>query len=150
MCDPSGLPALVRSLVTRHEADRGPLLPILHDLQREAGHIPAAAVPLLARELNLSRADVHGVVTFYRDFTQSPSAGARVRVCRGEACQAVGADALAAYARTRLGAGAEDIFCLGNCALGPCVAAGGRTHGLVSPDRLDAIADEVAASPAAR
>ena len=91
----------VRRLVVRHGDDRGPLIPILHDLQHELGHVPPEAVALLAGELNLSRADVYGVVTFYRDFHDAP-ASATVRVCRGEACQAVGAEALAGQARARL------------------------------------------------
>src|SRR5215469_16120800 len=95
---------LVSRVVAKHKEDRGALLPILHDLQHELGYVPKDAVPLLATELNLSRADVHGVVTFYRDFRDAP-AGAYVRVCRGEACQAVGAEALAAHARARLGIG---------------------------------------------
>lgn len=134
----------VRRLAAKHKDDRGPLLPILHDLRREAGHIPPAAVPLLARELNLSRAEVHGVVTFYRDFRDfrdAPPPAASVRVCRGEACQAVGAEDLAARARTRLGDSAGHVFCLGNCALGPSVEAGGVTYGLVDSGRLDSLID---------
>lgn len=138
------LSEIVRRLAARHKDDRGPLLPILHDLRREAGHIPPAAVPLLARELNLSRAEVHGVVTFYRDFRDAPPPAASVRVCRGEACQAVGAEDLAARARTRLGDGAGHVFCLGNCALGPSVEAGGVTYGLVDSGRLDSLIDGLA------
>lgn len=134
------LPTLVRHLAARHKDDLGPLLPILHDLREETGHIPPAAVPLLAKELNLSRAEVHGVVTFYRDFREAAgteAAGTAVQVCRGEACQAVGAEALAAHARARLGDGVADVFCLGNCALGPSVHVGGMTHGLVDEGRLE-------------
>jgi formate dehydrogenase subunit gamma len=101
-----GLAQTVRDLVARHAGDRGPLIPVLHDLQHELGYVPPDAVPLLARELNLSRAEVYGVVTFYRDFRDTP-AGPRVRVCRGEACQAVGAEALAVQATARQGGGIE-------------------------------------------
>jgi formate dehydrogenase subunit gamma len=144
------LASLVRRLVAEHKDDRGALLPVLHDLQHELGYVPQDAVPLLARELNLSRADVHGVVTFYRDFRDAP-AGAHVRVCRGEACQAVGAEALAAHARARLGAGSrattdgpggthlDHVFCLGNCALGPSVEVNGMTYGRVDAARLDSL-----------
>jgi formate dehydrogenase subunit gamma len=143
------LAGLVRGLVERHAADRGPLIPVLHDLSRELGYVPPEAVPLLARELNLSRADVHGVVTFYRDFRDAP-AGAMVRVCRGEACQAVGAEALADQARVRLRTGfgelGEDgatrldhVFCLGNCALGPSVEVNGTVYGRVDAGQLDAL-----------
>jgi formate dehydrogenase subunit gamma len=141
---------LVQRLVAQHKADRGALLPILHDLQHELGYVPPDAVPLLARELNLSRADIHGVVTFYRDFLDAP-ARAHVRVCRGEACQAVGAEALAAHARARLGVGfgetaggpagtrLDHVFCLGNCALGPSVEVNGMTYGRVDAGKLDSL-----------
>lgn len=130
----------VRDLVARHAGDRGPLIPVLHDLRHELGHVPPDAVPLLARELNLSRAEVYGVVTFYRDFRDAP-AGPRVRVCRGEACQAVGAEALAAQAKARQGGGieADPVFCLGNCALGPSVEVNGIVHGRVSGEQLDTL-----------
>jgi formate dehydrogenase subunit gamma len=142
---------LVSRIVAKHKEDRGALMPILHDLQHELGYVPKDAVPLLARELNVSRADVHGVVTFYRDFRDAPAA-AHVRVCRGEACQAVGAEALAAHARARLGAGfgettgaspagtsLDHVFCLGNCALGPSVEVNGMTYGRVDAGRLDSL-----------
>jgi formate dehydrogenase subunit gamma len=145
------LAGLVQRLVGQHKEDRGALLPILHDLQHELGYIPADAVPLLAQALNVSRADVHGVVTFYRDFRDAP-AGAHVRVCRGEACQAVGAEELAAHARARLGVGfgqttggspdgtnLDQVFCLGNCALGPSVEVNGMTYGRVDAGKLDAL-----------
>lgn len=128
----SALTETVRRLVARHDGARGPLIPILHDLQHELGYVPPAAVPLLAGELNLSRAEVHGVVTFYRDFRDTPT-GSRVRVCRGEACQAVGAEALAGQAEARRGGGihVDHVFCLGNCALGPSVEVNGTVYGRV-------------------
>lgn len=143
------LAGLVHSLVERHAADRGPLLPVLHDLLRALGCVPPEAVPLLARELNLSRADVHGVVTFYRDFHDTP-ASATVRICRGEACQAVGAQDLADQARARMRAGfgervadgtarLEQVFCLGNCALGPSVEVNGTVYGRVDAGQLDTL-----------
>lgn len=139
---------LVHGIVERHKDERGPLLPILHELRHTAGFVPPEAVPILASELNLSRAEVYGVVTFYRDFRDRP-AGRVVRVCRAEACQAVGGEALAAHARARLGDGDgqvrfEEVFCLGNCALGPSVEADGKVHGLVGPDQLDALIDRAA------
>lgn len=135
----------VRGLVARHAGDRGPLIPVLHDLQHEFGYVPPEAVPLLAGELNLSRAEVYGVVTFYRDFRDAP-AGPLVRVCRGEACQSVGAEELAGQARARqAGARPEDavrvdqVFCLGNCALGPSVEVNGTVYGRVSAGQLDSL-----------
>ena len=143
------LVGLIHGLVERHAADRGPLIPVLHDLQHELGYVPPEAAALLAKELNLSRADVYGVVTFYRDFRDTP-APARVRVCRGEACQAVGAEALADQARTRLRTGfgelgidgatrLDHVFCLGNCALGPSVEVNGTVYGRVDADQLDTL-----------
>src|ERR1041384_863482 len=93
----------VRSAVAAHRDDRGPLLPILHDIQAQFGYVDPAVVPILAEELNLSRADVHGVISFYHDFRKEAAAGTHVRICRAEACQAAGADALVAHARDRLG-----------------------------------------------
>lgn len=128
-------------------------MPILHDVQEELGYVDPAVVPVLADALNLSVAEVHGVVTFYRDFRKAPPGRTRVRVCRAEACQSVGAEALAAHARQSLGVGfgettpddavsLDEVFCLGNCALGPSVQVGGRLHGRVSPARFDALLGE--------
>jgi formate dehydrogenase subunit gamma len=128
-------------------------MPILHDVQDELGHIDPAVVPVLADALNLSIAEVHGVVTFYRDFRSAPPGRTRVRVCRAEACQSLGAEALAAHARQRVGVGfgdttpdgavsLDEVFCLGNCALGPSVQVDDRLHGRVSPARFDALLGE--------
>ncbi|ODT99956.1 MAG: formate dehydrogenase subunit gamma [Pseudonocardia sp. SCN 72-86] len=133
-----------------HHGSRGALLPILHALQEELGHVPPSAVPVLADRLNLSTAEVHGVVTFYRDFRTTPPGRVTVRVCRAEACQAVGGEALMEHAAASLGVerggttadGAvtlDEVFCLGNCALGPAVQVGDRLHGRVTPARLDAL-----------
>jgi formate dehydrogenase subunit gamma len=121
----------------------GALLPMLHALQERFGFVHVDAVPMVAELLNLSRAEVHGVLSFYRDFRTSPPAGPTVRVCRAEACQAVGADALWAHAR-RVASGVEldDVFCLGNCALGPSVQVSGRLHGRVDSAMLDALLAE--------
>lgn len=140
----------MREIVAAHASRRGPLLPILHDINAEFGHVPADAVALLAGELNLSRAEVHGVVTFYRDFRAAPPGARTVRICRAEACQAVGAGALVEHARARTGLSPgetapdgsltlDEVFCLGNCALGPAVQVDGRLAGRVTPERLDAI-----------
>jgi formate dehydrogenase subunit gamma len=146
----------VRAVVTAHHGERGALLPILHGIQAEFGYVDEAVIPVLAEQLNLSRADVHGVVTFYHDFRRAPAGHAEVRVCRGEACQAVGAERLMAEAERRLGVPAgqtapdgsvtlEQVFCLGNCALGPSVQVNGRLYGRVAPDRLEALVTEAAA-----
>ena len=141
--------SVVRRVVAEHRGLRGALLPVLHAVQAELGHVPQEAIPVLADELNLSRADVHGVVTFYHDFRREPAGRTTVRICRAEACQALGADRLVNYAReTGLTLGetsadgsvtVEQVFCLGNCALGPSVEANGRLYGRVSPARLGSI-----------
>lgn len=140
----------MRAIVAAHRGEHGALLPILHAIQAECGYIDPEAIPVIAQELNLSRADVHGVVTFYKDFKQEEQGRTTVRICRAEACQAVGSEALARHAEARLGVGfgetttdreisLESVFCLGNCALGPSVQIGGRLYGRVDADRLDAL-----------
>jgi formate dehydrogenase subunit gamma len=128
----------------------GGLMPILHAIQEEIGYVPPDAVPIIATSLNLSRAEVHGVISFYHDFRSEPPGRHVMHVCRAESCQAVGADALLAHARERLGVqlhgtsadGAvtlEPVYCLGNCALSPAVMVDKNVYGRVSPARLDAI-----------
>ncbi len=140
----------VRLAVERHVSDRGPLMGVLHDVQARLGCIPSAAVPLVADALNLSRADVFGVVSFYRDFRAEPAGRRTVRICRAEACQSLGSDQLVDHASSRLGIalggtttdGAvtlEQVFCFGNCALGPSVEVDGRLYGRVDAARLDAL-----------
>lgn len=141
-----------RELVRRHEHARGPLLPVLHDLQGAFGCIDRRSIALVADTLNLSQAEVYGVVTFYADLRSEPAGSAVVRVCRGEACQAMGAEALVAHATEHLGIplgetaadGAvtlEQVFCLGNCALSPSVMIDGEVFGRVSPARFDQLVD---------
>ncbi|MCQ4207497.1 MULTISPECIES: NAD(P)H-dependent oxidoreductase subunit E [Streptomyces] len=141
--------SVVRRAAAAHRAERGALLPVLHAVQAELGCVPQEAIPVLADEFNLSRADVHGVVTFYHDFRREPAGRSTVRICRAEACQALGANRLVSYAReagTPVGETSADgavtveqVFCLGNCALGPSVEVDGRLHGRVSPERLGAL-----------
>lgn len=140
----------MRSAVATHRGDQGALLPILHDIQAEFGYVDKAAVPILAEELNLSRADVYGVISFYHDFRENPAAGTVVRICRAEACQANGAEALVEHAKTSLGTEVggtsrdrgvtlDQVFCFGNCALGPAVEVNGRLVGRVDATRLDTL-----------
>jgi formate dehydrogenase subunit gamma len=150
----------VRAIAQAHRLDRGPLLPILHDVQAQLGRIDAAAVAVISDELNLSRADVYGVVTFYHDFKQRPTGQATVQICRAEACQARGSDALVEHAKQRLGVGLgettpdgtvtlDQVFCLGNCALGPNVLvrngtpADAKLYGRVDAARFDDIVDRL-------
>jgi formate dehydrogenase subunit gamma len=140
----------VRLAVENHQGDRGPLMVMLHDIQATLGCIPSSAVPLLADALNLSRADVYGVVTFYKDFRAEPAGRRTVRICRAEACQSVGSEELVDRATQRLGVGLgdttgdgavtlEQVFCFGNCALGPSVEVDGRLYGRVDAARLESL-----------
>ncbi len=139
--------ALVRAIAAHHVDERGPLMPVLHEVAEELGHIAREDVEAIADVLNLSVAEVHGVVSFYHDFRTEPAPAHRVAVCRGEACQSVGAEALYDATRARagsLGADVEvaEVFCLGNCALGPSGTVDGRLHGRLSAQRLDALTED--------
>ena len=126
----------------------GALLPILHAIQNELGFIPAAVVPVVADELNLSRAEVHGVITYYHHFLTKLPGRHEVQVCRAEACQAMGADALVGHAEKRLGCvlhetradGAvslKPVYCLGLCAQSPALMIDGELHARVTPEKFD-------------
>ncbi|WP_299439723.1 formate dehydrogenase subunit gamma [uncultured Rhodospira sp.] len=140
-----------RAILAAYRAEPGALLPMLHALQETFGCIDAEAVPLLAEVLNLSRAEVHGVVTFYHVFRRTRPGRHVVKVCRAEACQAVGAESLLDHVRRSLavedgGTTADGaftlqvVYCLGNCALGPSVMVDETVHGRVTPARFDAVA----------
>lgn len=146
--DPAAVAAIVAAIVAARKTLPGALLPILHDVQDRLGFVPPAAVPLIADGLSLSRAEVHGVITYYHHFRQQPAGRCVVQLCRAEACQARGADALADHARRVLGCdfhgssadGAvtlEPVYCLGHCAVGPNMAIGERHHARVTPERFD-------------
>ncbi|TNH41307.1 formate dehydrogenase subunit gamma [Paracoccus haeundaensis] len=145
----------IRDVVTPLTALEGPLLPMLHAIQAEWGHVPQAAVPVLADVLNLGRAEVYGVISFYHDFRDHPAGRHILKICRAEACQSMGGAAMAAGVLDRLGVdwhgttadGAvtvEPVYCLGLCACGPAAMLDGQLMGRVDGDRL------VAALEAAR
>jgi formate dehydrogenase subunit gamma len=145
--------ATVRRIVSELKGRPGPLLEVLHAVQAALGYVPAAAVPVVAEELNISRAEVHGVVTFYHYFRQSAPGRHTVSLCQAEACQSRGAEALANHARARLGIDfnattpdgrftLEPIYCLGNCACSPAAMIDGRLHGRLTPERFDALIEE--------
>jgi formate dehydrogenase subunit gamma len=136
----------------------GALLPILHALQETFGYVDREAVPLLAKALNLSRAEVHGVISFYHDFRDHPPGRHVVRVCRAEACQSMNNEALIAHAKRRLGVDfhgttsdgrftLEAVYCLGNCACAPAITIDDKVHGRVDPARLDALLDAAGKQP---
>jgi formate dehydrogenase subunit gamma len=140
--------AAVLDACAKLKSSAGALMPILHAVQNEVGFVPHDAVPVIARELNLSIAEVHGVLTFYHYFRKEAGGRHVVHVCRAEACQSVGATAVEAHAKRTLGIdfhgttqdGAirlEPVYCLGNCALGPSIMIDETLHGRVSPQRFD-------------
>jgi formate dehydrogenase subunit gamma len=142
--------ATVRRIVADLKGRPGPLLEVLHAVQTALGCVPEGAVPLVAEGLNLSRAEVHGVVTFYHYFRHSRPGKHTVRLCQAEACQSCGAEALAEHARTRLGIDfhgttadgrftLEPIYCLGNCACSPAALIDGELYGRLTPERFDAL-----------
>jgi formate dehydrogenase subunit gamma len=143
----------VAAAIERHRLRPGALLPILHDVQDALGFVPEGAVAPIAAALNLSRADVHGVISFYHEFRGRPPGRHVVKLCRAEACQSMRARALEAHARARLGLAAdardsgdrrftlEPVYCLGNCALSPALLLDGELHGRVTPKRFDALLD---------
>ena len=154
MSDPSAIIARVTEIIAAHQGVEGPLLPILHDVQTAFGHVPQAALPVIAAALSLSKAELHGVMSFYHDFREDPAGRHVVKLCRAESCQSVGVDRVAAHAQARLGVdwhgttadGAvtlEPVFCLGLCACGPAAMVDGRVVGRVDEARLDSLLAEV-------
>jgi formate dehydrogenase subunit gamma len=159
---PSSLTAAQRAAVldvcARLKTLPGALMPIFHAVQEAVGHVPKDAVPLIAGELNLSIAEVHGVLTFYHYFRKEPAGRHVVHLCRAEACQAVGAVELESHAKRSLGIdfhgttsdGAitlEPVYCLGNCALGPSVMIDDKLQGRVSNRRFDQLISQTRARP---
>ncbi|WP_136255629.1 formate dehydrogenase subunit gamma [Onishia niordana] len=136
----------------------GALLPILHAIQDRVGFVPEGAVPIIAESLGLTRAEVHGVISFYHHFRTSPPGRHVVQVCRAEACQAVGARTLETHAKESLGIDyhqttadreitLEAVYCLGNCACGPSLRINDEIRGRVTPESFDALVDELCTQP---
>ena len=132
----------------------GALLPILHALQEEFGYVDEAAVPVVAEALNLSHAEVHGVITFYHDFRHTPPGRHTLQVCRAESCQAMGCDTLIRHLENRLGVKIgnttpdesftfQPVYCLGNCALSPAAMLDGKPYGRLSAEIADFLLDDV-------
>lgn len=135
--------AILAHILTAHRDRQGALLPVLHALQDALGHVPPEAVPAIAKALNLSRAEVHGVISYYHHFRQEAPGRHVVRVCCAEACQAVGGEALAEHARTRCAGSAvvlEPVYCLGLCACGPAVQVDEtQLHAAMTLAKFDAL-----------
>ena len=140
-------------IIAEHAGQEGATLVILHALQEAFGYVPEPAIPMVASALNLSRAEVFGVFTFYHDFRKEPAGRHVLKLCRAEACQAAGGDALAAHAEEKLGIALgyttadervtlEPIYCLGLCATAPSAMLDGRVVGRLDEKRLDALLAE--------
>lgn len=143
---------IIAGALAAHRHEPGALLPILHDIVEHLGYLPEETAAKVAEGLNLSRAEVHGVITFYPDFRTEPPGRHTMRLCRAEACQAMGADALISHLADRhqlamggtTGDGAltlEPVYCLGNCALSPALLLDGKPHGRLTAQKLDALVE---------
>jgi formate dehydrogenase subunit gamma len=146
----------IEDILDAHDGMEGSLLPILHAIQAAFGHVPQDALPIIAKRLNQTRAEIHGVMSFYHDFREQPAGQHVLKLCRAEACQAMGADRVAAHAQKALGIDfhettrdgkvtLEPIFCLGLCACAPAAMVDGRLVGRVDEAAVDAILAEVLA-----
>jgi formate dehydrogenase subunit gamma len=146
-------PVVVEAIASRLKDRPGALMLILHEVQDRFGYVARESVPIIAHALNLSRAEVHGVVTFYHDFRHQPPGRDVIRLCRAESCQAMGAVALADHVRSRLGVGfgettrdgaftLEAVYCLGNCGCSPAMVLNDELHGRVSAARFDELLAE--------
>jgi formate dehydrogenase subunit gamma len=138
------------AIIAERRTVEGAMLPILHAMQETFGHVPDAAVPMIAEAINLSRAEVYGVLTFYHDFRREPAGRHVLKLCRAEACQAAGGDALAAHAEGKLGVKLgtttadgrvtlEPIYCLGLCSVSPAAMMDGKIHARLDARKLDAL-----------
>lgn len=147
----------ITQIISRHQSMKGALLPLLHAIQDEMGYIPPDAVGEIAKSQNLSRAEVHGVITYYHFFRQEPAGKHIVQVCRAEACQACGADELMDFAEKILGCKShettkngqvtlEPVYCLGMCASSPAVQVGDHIHARMNADKLKKILEKVGGS----
>jgi len=144
---------VIEAAITSNRNKPGALLPILHGIQDNIGYIPPEAVSVIASELNLSRAEVHGVVSFYHYFRQTPPGRHTLQICQAESCQAMGSRALTERAKSILDVSLhettadqefslEPIYCLGNCACSPAVMIDDEVHGRVTPDRLEQLLNQ--------
>lgn len=156
MSPPAPSPEHIREIVAAHQHLEGALLPILHALQEEFGHVPAAASPVIVAALGISKAELHGVISFYHDFRDHPAGRHVLKICRAEACQAVGGTALAETTLKKLGLdwhgttanGAvtvEPVYCLGLCACAPAAMLDDRVVGRVDDARMATLLAEAGA-----
>jgi formate dehydrogenase subunit gamma len=148
----------VLAALALHQGKPGPLLEILHSVQERLGYVPAAAVPIIADALNLSRADVYGVITFYEHFRSSKPGRYTIQLCQAEACRAMGAERLTAHVKARLGIdfhettadgrwSLEPVYCLGNCACSPAMLVASDLHGRVTAASFDEMLRQLGDAP---
>jgi formate dehydrogenase subunit gamma len=153
---PDNVVARTSAVIEGTEGLEGPLLPILHGIQEEFGYVPTESLPVIAEALNISKAEVHGVVTFYHDYRRAPAGRHVLKLCQAEACQSMGSEAIAARMKQLLGIGfgetaadgsvtLEPVYCLGLCACAPAAMLDGQVIGRLDADRLDEIVEEVRA-----
>jgi formate dehydrogenase subunit gamma len=148
--------ARTMAVVDEWRGAEGPLLPILHGIQQEFGYVPSESLPVVAQALNLSRAEVHGVMSFYHDFREQPAGRHVLKVCQAEACQSMGSDAVAARIKKLLGIDfhettkdgsvrLEPVYCLGLCACSPSAMLDGEVIGRLDNEKIDEMVAEVRA-----
>jgi len=153
MTEPSNMQATVQEITTAFKDKPGALLPILHAIQDALGYVPAESVPAIAKALNLSRAEVHGVISFYHYFRDTPPGKHTIHLCRAESCQAMGGKQLETHVKATLGIdfhettadgkfSLEPVYCLGNCACSPAMQIDEEIFGRVSANRFDAVVKE--------
>lgn len=146
------LQEIVDKVIESHRGKVGALLPVLHSIQNKLGHVPNQAVPMIAQAMSLSRAEIHGVMSFYHDFRNQPAGGNIIHLCRAEACQAMGARELERHIMDRLGIGygettldslvtLEPVYCLGNCACSPSIRVNDDIHARVTAQKFDELID---------
>ena len=140
----AALTAEIERVLAVHAGRAGPLLPILHDIQTALGHVPETAIPQIAHALNLSRAEVHGVISFYHDFHVTPRTRPVIKLCRAESCQARGVEALAAGLAGETRVSIETVYCLGLCSVGPNAMIGETLHARLDAARLCALVEQTA------
>jgi formate dehydrogenase subunit gamma len=153
MTEPSNMQATVQNITTALKDKPGALLPILHAIQDALGYVPAESVPAIAKALNLSRAEVHGVISFYHYFRDTKPGKHTIHLCRAESCQAMGSKQLEKHVKNRLGIdfhettadgkfSLEPVYCLGNCACSPAMQIGEEIYGRVSANSFDTAINE--------
>ena len=133
----------IADILAEHAGREGPLLPILHDVQKAFGHVSEDAMRQIAAALNLTRAEVYGVVSFYHDFRREAEPQPVLKLCRAEACKARGVEALVPLAESQSRVKVERVYCLGLCSVGPAAMVGDQVHARLDQNRFSALMDTI-------